>query len=320
MIFRSPRVSARARLFRRSAAALCAGAALGAARAGERLDRALDEMDRIQAEWAGGLLNTVERFDRFFGDERFDAEGRETRLAVVLGVYADRRDGAKIQNRFRARLSLPNLQKRVLLFIEDAFETERADRPAELEDAARESKPVTGLRLAAESVGKARLTADLGLRLGGDPQIVARTRLSFARVFEAWERRWIQTLSWYSADGFAAGSELRWTRDLGRGRLFRSATAIGWRADESGVTPAQSFSWFLSRRDGGGHRWTVRAAWPETPGCERAVYAAEYVWRRRLHRDWLFLELGPGLDFRQEDDYEPNPFGVLRIEVNFERP
>lgn len=274
-------------------------------------------MDRIQAAWSRDLSEIVERFDRLFGDERLDAEANVTRVSVALGVYADRRDGARLQTRFGARLSLPNLQKRVLLFIEDAFETERPDRLGALEDAARESRPLTGLRFAAERVGKARLTADLGARIGGDPQIVGRTRLSFVREFEAWERRLIQTVSWFSADGFAVSSELRWTRALGPGRLFRSSTTVGWRAHESGVTPAQSFSWFVSRSDGGGHRWTLRAAWPETPGCERAIYAAEYVWRRRLHRDWLFFELGPGLDFRQEDGYSLNPFGIARLEVSF---
>jgi len=41
------------------------------------------------------------------------------------------------------------------------------------------------------------------------------------------------------------------------------------------------------------------------------------VYRQRIHRDWLFMELLSALEFPQADDYEPNPIAAFKIEILF---
>lgn len=275
------------------------------------------DLDRIHSVWSSGIVRTVERFDRMFGDERLHEEADGTRVTLQGGVRVDERDGARMEKRIRAHVALPNIEKRLLLFFDDRIENEH---PADLEalsEAVRDSEPVTGLRWVLAQYGKARVNADAGLRFGSKTQVLGRLRASIVKSFDDWERRLTQTVSWYSADGFATSTEARWTRDLGHERLFRSSSALGWREDESGVTPSQSFYILHAVTKRRGHRYGVRAEWPQCPHTREARYTAEYVFRRRIHRDWLYFEAGPGIVFDQEYDYAPNPFGVVRLECIF---
>jgi len=284
------------------------GAAPGCAP--NRLDRWHDAME-------DALSGAVDRFDRLFGDRRLEDEDGGTRLAVTVGLRADAEEGATLENRVRLRIALPNLERRLLLIFEDD-ESESADASLKtIVDTVREARPLAGLRLALLPLGKARISLDAGVRLGGDPQIVTRGRLSLVKTFHDWERRLTQTAAWYSADGWTTTAEARWTRRLGEELLFRATTTVGWRETQNGVTPSQSFDLLRAVGTVRGHRWTARGEWPETPSCERARYVVEYTYRRRLHRDWLYGEIAVGVDFAQERNYEPNPLAALRLEIVF---
>lgn len=279
------------------------------------LHRVAAQMEHWHDSMAGALSGAIERLDRLFGDQRIEEEGEGTRLAVSLGVRADDRDGAKLENRIRLRLALPNLERRLLLIIE-GDESESADQiPQALADTVREARPLAGIRLALAPLGRARFSVDGGVRLGGDPQIVTRGRLSLVKARETWEQRLRQTVAWYSADGWSATTEARWTWRMGEELLFRTTSALGWKATENGVTPSQALDLFRAVGTARGHRWTARAEWPETPKCRRALYVIEYTFRTRLYRDWLYGEATGGMDFGQDRGYDPNPFAVLRLEI-----
>jgi len=266
---------------------------------------------------ADAFLGVIERFDRLFGDRILDDHDEGTRLSVSAGVRFDDREGATLENRIRLRLALPNLERRLLLFFEED-DAEGADPPSKtVADAVRDARSLAGIRLALAPIGQARLSADGGVRLGGDPQIVARGRFSLVKTYGVWERRLRQTVAWYSADGWTATAEARWTRPMGEAWLFRATTAVGWKAAEDGVTPSQTFDLLRAVGSARGHRWTARAEWPETPRCREALYTIECALRWRLYRDWLFGEATAGVDFGQDREYDPNPFAALRVEIVF---
>jgi hypothetical protein len=90
-----------------------------------------------------------------------------------------------------------------------------------------------------------------------------------------------------------------------------------WEELYSGVTFKQTFAlaYELSKRRA--YRLYTSAAWPETPHTREANYTIGAVYRQRLHRDWLFMELMSALEFPQADDYDPNPLAGVMMEILF---
>ncbi len=261
------------------------GAEIGAPSGGALFDR----LDRMRDSASETLLRTVERFDRLFGDERLHEEADRTRLSVQLGLRADEREGVRLESRLRLHLELPNLERRWLVFVEDAIESDEVTHPAAWRDAVTDSRPAAGLRLAVSRYGRLSANADAGARFGSPFQLFLRGRLTLRKEWEEWERRLTQTAIWYTNYGLVFSSSAQWTMSLPGDRLLRSTTAVEWRETRNGVTPSQTLEFLQAVREKRGHRITLRAEWPETPKCRAAVYTTEYTFRYRLRRDWLRL-------------------------------
>lgn len=272
------------------------------------------QVDVWHAWLSQGVTEFVDDLDRFFGDDRIEDDVSGTRVRLALGVDWNRAEGPSLLTRFRARLDLPKTVRRLQLIVDSFSETDELLERVPIDDALRESKPDTGVRYIFRDEGPVRLSADAGARLGGNPQTFGRLRARLVVPMDPWEFRLIQTAQWYSQDGLGLVTEGRWSRRLGDNWLFRVASRLGWYAERDGVTPSQSFTWLRVGRGGWGHRIAASAEWPDVPGGERASYRLVYGHRRRVFRDWLFIEAAPGVDFSEVRDYEPNP----RMEVLFE--
>ena len=276
-------------------------------------------IDYAHQQITEGILEAVNRFDRLFGDERVAQETDRSRFAVQLGIRADERDGAQLEQRVRLHVEIPNARQRLLFFFEDDAQTEEPSRWSAITNAIQESRPLTGLRLAIRQMGRFRFVTDAGLRWGSAIQAFGRARLSLCREWDLWAQRLTQSVIWYTRDGWRAVAEAQWTRKVSDKRQWRFTSQLDWREGVSGVEPSQTIEWLIVPSPVRGHRWTLRGAWPETPACREATYVLEYTFRRRVYRDWLFFGIGPRVDFSQAHDYVPNLGGQVFFECLFDR-
>ena len=66
-----------------------------------------------------------------------------------------------------------------------------------------------------------------------------------------------------------------------------------------------------------GWRFSLAGAWPETPDARETCYSAGFTYRRRIHRDWLFLDITPGVDFPRTEAYAAQPYIGIKFEAIF---
>lgn len=271
--------------------------------------------DLWHAALSSGIVSTVDRVDRFFGDERLLDDNRATVVRAGVGVEWNEADGASLKTRLNARLSLPHLEQKVQLIADNFTEADDPTRGNPVGDSLRESHPDAGLRYVVKDEGPLRFSGDAGLRLGSESQVFGKLRARLIVPHDPWEMRLTQIGQWYSRDGFGTTSEMRWSRVLSHDWVFQTNTRLSWREDRDGITPGQSFTWHRAVGTSWGHRISVDAEWPEFPHTTEDVYVLSYGYRRLIHRDWLFIEIVPGVDFNQARDYEPNPRFALMFEV-----
>ena len=283
-------------------------------------------LDRLSdpAQWeiwhkqtSTGIVDSVERVDNFFGDERLDDDNRRTRLRLGTGLRWHENDGTSILTDVKARLALPRLKNRFQLVIDDTFESEEAGSMQSLSDAASDSEPDTSLRYIIKQDERRRLTSDAGVRFSSPSQVFGRLRGSIIVPYAAWGLRLTQTVAWFTDDGFIETSEMRWSRPMGNDWLFQTVSRLTWEENINGVKPGQSFSLYKELTTRRAYRFSIAGVWPEMPHTHEGNYAAEFTYRQLIHSRWLFLEIEPGVEFPQKHDYELTPYINAQFEIVF---
>lgn len=275
--------------------------------------------DQWHGRISSGIESTVDRVDRFFGDDRILEDNHGTVVRAGMGVEWNDADGPSLVTRFSSRLALPNLEERLQIIFDNMTESEDSLSGRDVEGVIDNSEPDAGVRYILKDDGRLRFSADGGLRLESDTQVFGRLRGRLTVPCHSWELRLSQSIQWFSIDGWRETSEMRWSRMLGRDWVFQLGSRLTWRQDEDGVSPGQAIEWRRVTRGTWGHRFLVSAEWPNAPDVEKAAYIFSYGHRRLIYRDWLYVEFIPGFDFSQVRDYEINPRMAMVLEVVFGR-
>ncbi len=278
--------------------------------------------DRWHNRLSGALVNTFERIDRterFFGEEHLVEENRSTRLHLGLGVRQDKDEGATLVTEVSLRLELPRWEQRLHLFFDDLIVDDELEGMDSVLDAARESEPDGGVRYFLKHDEKRSLSTAVGARFSDPRQVFGRVRGRIGLPVGLWHLRLRETVTWFSVEGWESRAEVVWTRPLPRHLLFRSDSRMDWDARRPGVTPAQHFTLMHTSGHARGWKLLLAGTWPGTPDPLETSYKTELTYRHRLGREWFFLELSPGVEFRREHEYRAEPYVVVKCEIIFGR-
>ena len=274
-------------------------------------------VDLWHARISLAIADTVDRIDLFFGDDRLDDENPRTRLNTSVGLKYDGDEGPSLATDFKLRLALPQLDNRLQVFVDNAFTADEPQEIDSLSDAANESEPDTGLRYIFKRDKTRLINADIGNRFSSPAQIFSRLQGRKIIPCQEWELRLKQTVSWFFDDGWTENSEMTWNRPMEGRYLFRSTSRLAWEEKSRGATPSQAFILFKELNARSGYSFTLSGTWPETPHVESANYSTILTYRRLIYKQWLSLEISPGMEFPQSEDYELNPFITIQCGILF---
>ncbi|MCY3932545.1 MAG: hypothetical protein OXH70_12580 [Acidobacteria bacterium] len=263
-------------------------------------------------------------FDHLFGDYRLDEKLEATYGRAFVGVAWDEHYGFEDDLSFRARLHFPNMERRLNAFIG------RDDREDVLEDAQRrgatslprmfdpeDDEWLVGLGYRPISSGNSDLDFDLGMNFNFpiEPWARARYRHRFF-LSETDLVRFRHTLFWERDDGwglatridyehaFPAGSMLRWR---GAGKVSDITRGADWFAE-------LSYYHRVGRRRALAHQIGANGETGAPVLVEN--YFVRFIYRQQILREWLFLEIGPGLAWRREEPGVPrDSVPILRFGV-----
>lgn len=268
--------------------------------------------------WSSNIAVRVEYMDHFFGDPRMKEDNDLTRVTVGLGTRYEKEGGLSLESKFDARLALPRIENRLQLIVDNTFDVEDPEGIKNIRREVRDPEPEAGLRYIFFRRGKWRGQVDGGVDFSSPVQAYVRPRGSFAYSWNLWDLKLAEAVKLASAEGLSSASSMTWSRRLGGTSLLRSSSQVDWAADESGVSPSEVLSYLRSISPTRAHRFSLIGRWPNVPEVDRASYAVEYAYRRLIHRDWVFVEIRPGVDFSQARDYEANPYISVVFDLVFE--
>ena len=285
-------------------------------------------IDRMQAGLYRTICLSAARFDGFFGNARFDDEYQATHGSLAVGALWDERDQWDPSVRFRAHVRLPQLSERFTAFVgrldPDEYVTELRDDfdtlPRQFARAD-DDAVLLGLGYRQPARRGGHFDAGVGARLGWplEPYAKGTYRLALP-LFDRNLLRLHETIFWQEGDGLGATTRLDFERLLAEDFLVR------WTGSGAFTEEAEGVHWFstltLYQNLGDGRAFAYEAG--ISGESDREVGIADYglraIYRRRIHREWLFLELRSSITWPRDtllERRQPNWGAGVALEMLF---
>lgn len=280
----------------------------------------LDYLNAPHAWFSRRLGNLSRQIDSYFGssiDLYNEISGTyvEVELAQQLAEAGDDETDAD----FRIKLELPRTEQRLDLLLEsvreelDPRDDDAADQPRRTRDDEPAPGIFAGLRRVFVDTTGLQVSADAGVKVRTPLEPFARTRLRRTWPLGEWQLRFKESLFWFDSDGAGQTTEIDLDRWLSERFALRTSGRYRWRdeTDEWRIGHGVALFQILDRRNSLAYEAGVQAS--NRPLLRSEQYRLGLRFRRRLHRDWLFLSLVPDVIWRRKRDFRPEP--GLRIEL-----
>ena len=282
----------------------------------EGLDHYLDNLIAPDREERSAI------FDSYFGDRRLKAD-EEGESYIAIAPQIEFIDGQSVDTGvdFKAKIDLPKTQNRLKLIVDNVQE---------------DSEPLTGfsrselrqvpgadesgnasLRFALIDLMNFDLDFDAGLDLKPEPVPKFKLRGRMSWEGEAWRFRISQYLTYEADDGFGEKSSMDMRRYIGDSSWAEVDLAVVRSETSAGFEFGQALSLY--------HRITNR----RTIGFRTAVYSQTEPWarveavlvrlpyRQQIWKEWMYLKVEPGIDFKRERNFNPDPRILFELEFLF---
>ena len=287
-------------------------------------------LDRSQERLDWSVCRATLWFDGLFGDPRAIAERDATYGYLEPSLEWSEHDGVEPGLRFRGKINLPVADRRLnaILGRSDTDEIRRTGSsqdpgvdpiPESFRDA--DDEWLVGLGYSPVRGAQRRLDFDAGVEVSDPPDFFAQGR--YRRHWFVSKRDLVrarQTVFWRSDDGLGTSLRLDLERVLGGPYVARWRNGATYADNSRGVEWFEELTLF--------HRLGEKAALAYVLSADGATdadvpvwkYALELIYRQNILREWLYVELRPGVDWRRrgvELDRELEPILGVSLQIHF---
>ncbi len=282
-------------------------------------------------DWLHGFHQTISDsvfgsakwFDSFFGTDEYEESQLESLARIRLGWEPRARDFAVFSQKFRLRIKLPNLKRKVDLIFSDEIEDENISKQFTDGRSLRNDADEDSFTAAIRMINIDEMSRFLDTRLGvSGSDVFAKARFKFTKEFGKTQKIQFQPSIYYYLDE-GAGNKLflEYEKDFSEESQLR--LNYSWRRSES----FQGRRWrtgvyYLHRIDrlqATSLGFVVNGEHDSDEGSFVDNYQLSYRYRLNAYRRWLFFEVEPFLEWPEEFDHNITPGIALRVEGYFKR-
>lgn len=275
-----------------------------------RISSGLDDdfIDRVRRGLYTSVCASSRWFDTFFGDARAHDENSSTYGSLSLGLKWTQYDQFEPIFKGRVSFSLPNADRKFKVFIgrvdpdqyvQDSESFEGNAIPVHSRND--EESWMLGLGFTPLRSRTQRISFQLGLRAALPLDPYAKTQYRwFSEMGSKTLFRFRQTLFWYRRKGYGTTTNLDLEHRLKASTLLRASARATIYEESQGVEWRDSliaFHQFTGARAIGCRLWVEGKSDAEVPVSE---YGAWLFFRRRIHRRWLYTDIGAGVSWPRE--------------------
>ena len=284
------------------------------------------KVDETHAKLSRTVQQIANSIDSFFvTDRHMTWEENQSSITLRLDTDFIEDHGVEVSPKIKLHLQLPGLKNFSLVANED--DTDGGESNPDVDD-----ESSAALRWAGFITDWGGLSFDVGLR------VRSSTWEGFGRVNakleyplgQTWVGRSTDRLYWYTDAGWRNDFRQYFERSLGESFLLRSRTRLQYFEEhDDRIYPEQKFSLYqrLSKKSVLAYELYGKVIpGDDTPFDDDEIrnfdkdythYVAQLRYRTNIWRDWLFVELWPGVAFPEELDYDTTFFARVRVDITF---
>jgi hypothetical protein len=270
------------------------------------------------------FVDFVSSLDRFFGDDRHYQETNDS----VLQLDVARVMGYGGEHNFvwsgRANVHLPIAEQKLHLVLETD-----PDKNAAVDPKQKQSSPLqqptqpksysAALRYMQKEAQLWHFSADGGVKFHGLAATpFVRSRVSMPYAGQVWHSNFAETAFWFNTIGVGETTQLDIERSISEPVLFRATSVATWLHDKQNFDLRQDFSLFHKIDERTAMLYQASAIGVSNPQTEVTEYVVLALYRYRLHREWMYLEVSPQLHFPRALDFHTNSLLSVRLEMLFD--
>lgn len=282
----------------------------------------LETMDAPRDYLSEKIVTFTKQVDQFFGDERYYQEYNKSVIQLELHETFAQGGGHTFGFAGKAKLDLPAAEKRFHFVLESNPEKKTAgevkkDQPATAKEPATPEQYAASLRYEKSDDSRWHFSSDAGIKFQLPLNPFLRTRGSYAIQFEEWRLKVAETIFWFSTIGLGETTQFDMERVLSAPVLFRATSTATCLSKPYNCDLRQDLSLFHTLDDRSAVIYQTSVIGVSKPVLQETAYVLLMRYRYRLHKEWVFFEISPQLNFPKTDDFRLNALLQLRLEMLF---
>ena len=297
-----------------------------------RTDESSDALiDRVHAGLYRITCSSISWFDGLFGERRFTQEYRSTNGSLTVGSLWSQRRGFDKVLRFKAHVYLPQLSEKFHAFIvrsnRDDFVTESQSELYSLPNQfnrGTDDDVFLGLGYNEPMRKHGSFSADTGVGLQFPLDPYARGSYRFARPFGEHNLvRFRESIFWENIEGFGTTAVVDWDHAFNLMSLLRWTNSGTYSQNSYGLRWFSVLTLFHSMTYSRAFAYEAAANGRTDLPVPLEDYGVAVIYRQRVWREYLVLELRTGVDWpRQflEERRRANLNAALAFELRYGRP
>jgi hypothetical protein len=279
---------------------------------------------------SGKVTSFASYLDRFFGGDRHYQESNQSVLQMDLTRVAGFGGDRKFNLAARLNLRLPVTEGRLHLLLETDPEKNLTEQPIPGQSTPAQGQTVLRNQVVAPSsvALSARyetavenvwhFSTDAGLKFPIPVRPFVRSRASYSTPMGDWRLKASESVYWFNTLGVGETSQLDLEHFISEPVLFRATSTATWLNDKQNFDLRQDLSIYHTLNDRTALLYQASVIGISNPAYAATDYVLLMIYRYRLHREWLFLELSPQLHFPQVMKYQSSPAFSMRLEILFD--
>lgn len=283
------------------------------------LDAPRDYLSRKFVGWATKL-------DQFFGGDRDYQESNQSVIRLALNRVIQKDGDDKLVLSGRAKLHLPKTEEKLHLLLETDPDKDLGERPTQGQrtvlrnEVATPSSYGAAVRYENKEESRWHFSTDAGIKFRGirtNPNPFVRARGSYENTMDLWKVKITESVFWFNSIGEGETTQLDLEYFYSDPILIRATSNATWLKRKDNFDLRQDLSLYQNVNERTAMLYQASVIGVSEPALQVTEYILLALYRYRLHRNWVFIEVSPQLHFPRDKNFESVPLLNLRLEMLF---
>lgn len=268
------------------------------------------------------VISYTKNIDQFFGDQRNYQEANSSVIQLDFNETLAQRLTPNFLFEGKAKLDFPAAQRRFQLTLESNPEQKTAgeitrNQPAAVQEIAKPVQYAATIRYEQSEESRWHFSSDAGAKFQFPLDFFTRARGSYSIPLGDWRMKIAETLFWFRTIGLGATTQLDMEYLISPPVLFRATSNAACLDAPRNCNLRQDLTIFHTLSSRAAMLYQASVAGVSEPNLEETAYILLMRYRYRLHKNWVFYEITPQLNFPRNDDFRMNASLLLRLEMLF---